>query len=59
MIIGLTNTIIYLNLLSIGYNFIDYIMFIFRKVDCLIYILGFIIINLTLHKKGERYGLYL
>lgn len=59
MIIGLTNTIIYLNLLSVGYSFFDYLSFIFKRVDCLIYILGLIIICLTVYKKGEKYDLYL
>ena len=59
MITGLTNTLIYLNLLSVGYTFSEYISFIFRRADCLIYILGLIIIYLTLNKKGEKYDLYL
>ena len=54
MVIGLTNTIIYLNLLSIGYSFSDYISFIFKRVDCLIYVLGLIIIFLTLNDKRRR-----
>lgn len=59
MIIGLTNTIIYLNLLSIGYSFIDYISFIFKRIDCLIYLLGLLLIFLTINRKGEKNDLYL
>ena len=59
MIIGLTNTIIYLSLLSIGYSFFEYLSFIFRRIDCLIYILGLIIVCLTVYRKGEKYDLYL
>ena len=59
MIIGFTNMIIYLNLLSIGYTFTDYLSYIFRRFDCLINLLGFIIICLTIFEKGEKHDLHI
>lgn len=41
-----TYIIIYLNLLSIGYNFYDYVNFIFRRIECLNFFIGiFIMFN--------------
>jgi hypothetical protein len=48
MVIGFTYVITYLNLLTIGYNFNEYIHFITSRYECLIAIFGFIIINLTI-----------
>lgn len=39
-VIGLTYVIIYLNLLTIGYNFSQYVHFIIRRIECLNVILG-------------------
>jgi len=53
-ITGLTYIISYLNLLTIGYNFINYVNFIIRRIECLYTIIGIIIIILSISiKKGE------
>ncbi len=54
MVIGLSFTILYLNLLTIGYNFSFYVNFITRRIECYYTIIGFIIIFLTLIIKGAK-----
>lgn len=60
MTIGFVYIILYLNILSIGYNFSYYVNFITRRIECYFSIIGFIILNLSIYIKGEKkYGLYL
>ena len=60
MTIGFVYIILYLNILSIGYNFSYYVNFISRRVECYFVIIGFIILNLSVYIKGDKhYGLYL
>ncbi len=60
MVIGLSSIILYLNIVTIGYNFSDYVHFISRRVECYFPIIGFIIIILTLKVKGDKiYELHL
>ena len=60
MVIGFTFIILYLNLLTIGYNFNFYVNFISRRIECYYSVIGFVIILLTMIKKGDKkYGLYL
>lgn len=54
MVIGLSFTILYLNLLTIGYNFSFYVNFISRRIECLYAVVGFIIVLLTLTIKGAK-----
>ena len=54
LVIGLTFSILYLNLLTIGYNFSFYVNFITRRIECYYTIIGFIIILLTILIKGEK-----
>lgn len=54
MVIGLSFTILYLNLLTIGYNFSFYVNFISRRIECLYAVIGFIIVLLTLTIKGAK-----
>ena len=54
LVIGLVFTILYLNLLTIGYNFSFYVNFITRRIECCYTVEGFIIILLTLLTKGEK-----
>ena len=58
-IIGLVYVISYLNLLSIGYNFFEYVNFIFRRIECLYTIIGFILILLSIYLPGGIYELHL
>ena len=54
MVIGFTYTILYLNILTIGYNFSVYVNFISRRIECYYTIIGFTIILLTITKKGAK-----
>lgn len=51
MVIGTSYLILYLNLLTIGYNFSFYVNFITRRIECYYAIIGFIIVLLTLTIK--------
>ena len=47
-LIGFSYIIIYLNLTTIGYNFLEYVNFIIRRPECLIAIVGIILIVLSM-----------
>ena len=60
MVIGFTYIITYLNLLSMGYTFLDYLSFIIKRVECLFSVIGFIIISITIFTKGrDEFDLYI
>lgn len=54
MVLGLSFQILYLNLLTIGYNFSYYVNFITRRIECYYAPIGFIIVLLTLVIKKEK-----
>lgn len=45
--VGFVYIICYLNLFSLGYNFIDYVNFIIRRLECLNAIIGIIIMMIA------------
>ena len=47
-VIGLTNIILYLNLLVNGYTFLEYVNFIIRRFECLSLIIGILLIYLSI-----------
>ena len=51
MSIGITFIAIYLNLFAFEYNILEYLQFIFTNYYCLLFILGFILLNILLIKK--------
>ena len=53
MVVGFTYIILYLNLLSIGYNFYEYVNFIIRRFECYFSIIGLIMMILSMTIKGE------
>ena len=60
MTIGFVYTILYLNLLTLGYNFNYYVNFISRRFECYFILLGFLIMNLSIYIKGaKKYGICL
>ena len=60
MTIGFVYQLLYLNLLSVGYNFLYYVNFIIRRIECYFTIIGFIILNLSIYIKGDKkYGIRL
>lgn len=54
MVIGFSFIILYLNLLTIGYNFSFYVNFIIRRIECYYALIGFSIILLTIIIKGDK-----
>ena len=53
-VISLSYIIIYLNLLTIGYNFLDYVHFIIRRVECLNLLSGLVLIILSMINGGKN-----
>lgn len=45
--------IVYLNLLKMGYSFIEYLKYIFTHIECLIGVIGIIFIFFSFFKKNE------
>lgn len=58
-IIGFIYIISYLNLISIGYNFSEYVNFIIKRVECYYSIIGIIIIISDIFIPGGNYELHL
>ena len=56
--IGFVYIICYLNLFTLGYNFIDFVNFIIRRIECLNFIFGIIIMFLSIN-LGGKYELYI
>lgn len=56
--IGSVYIICYLNLLTLGYNFWEYVNFIIRRIECLNAFFGIIIMILSL-TIGGKHELYL
>ncbi len=53
-VISLSFIIIYLNLLTFGYNFFEYVQFIIRRIECLNLITGIILIMIALINGGKN-----
>lgn len=59
-VIGCVFSISYLNLLTIGYNFLEYVNFISRRIECLYAVIGMILILLTIYiPGGNKYELHI
>lgn len=54
MIIGNSFILLYLNLLTLGYNFLFYVNFIIRRFECDSLLIGIIIVLLTVFIKGDK-----
>lgn len=55
-VIGSVYVISYLNLLTIGYNFLEYVNFIIREFECLCTIIGIFIMVLAVMLPGGKYN---
>lgn len=53
-VISLSYIIIYLNLLTMGYNFTDYVHFIIRRIECLNLFFGLLLVFLTMINGGKN-----
>lgn len=59
-VIGLVYIISYLNLLTLGYNFLYYVNFIIRRIECLYAPIGIILIFISINlDKGDEYELHI
>ena len=58
-VIGFVYIISYLNLMSIGYNFLEYVNFIIRRIECLYAVIGIMIIVLDIFIPGGNYELHI
>ena len=59
-IIGFVYIVSYLNLLSLGYNFFDYVHFIIGRIECLYAFIGLFIIFLSIFMPGgKKYELHI
>ena len=54
-IVGMISLILYLNLLTFGYSFLEYVNFIIRKFECISLFIGLIIIwiSISYRRKDE------
>lgn len=50
--LGATFCFFYFNLLTLGYSFFDYLLFVLKKIECLQMFLGILLVWLSL-KKGK------
>lgn len=53
-VIGFTYIIGYLNLLTMGYSMIEYLVFISKRYECLMAFIGIIIVGLAIFKGGDN-----
>lgn len=53
-VIGFSFIILYLNLTTMGYNFINYVNFISRRIECYFSIIGIVMMILSLTIKGDK-----
>lgn len=58
-VLGFVYIISYLNLISLGYNFLEYVNFIIRRVECLNLVFGILIMIISVFIKGGKNELYL
>ena len=58
-LIGLIYIISYLNLLSLGYNFLFYVKFICRRIECIYTLIGIILIFLSIYLPGGKNELHI
>ncbi|MEG0025769.1 MAG: hypothetical protein RR847_00615 [Bacilli bacterium] len=58
-VVGCVYIICYLNLMTIGYNFSEYVNFIFRRLECYYAIIGIIIMALSFGWGGKKNELYI
>ena len=53
-VIGFSFIILFLNLTTMGYNFVNYVNFISRRIECYYSIVGLIIMMLSIWIKGDK-----
>lgn len=56
MIIGNIYIISYLNLMTIGYNFLEYVKFITSRLECMLSLIGFLILISSIYIPNRKKG---
>jgi len=54
IVTGMISIILYLNLLSFGYSFLEYVNFIIRKFECISLFIGLIIIWISITRRKHE-----
>lgn len=54
MVLGFTYIITYMNLMSMGYGIMDYLKFIFYRLECQFAFIGFLIVFIIILTKGSE-----
>ena len=52
-IIGFMYITAYLNYLSIGYSFLEYLKLIINKIECLLAPIGLVLLSISIFMKGD------
>lgn len=59
-LIGSIYIITYSNLMTVGYNFLEYVNFIIRRTECIVFMIGMILMLLSIYLPGgDKYELHL
>jgi len=58
IVTGMISIILYLNLLSFGYSFLEYVNFIIRKFECISLFIGLIIIWISITRRKHEIHLW-
>lgn len=60
MVIGFTYIITYMNLMTMGYSFSEYLRFIFSRIECLFSVIGLLLVSIVIFTKGsETYDIHI
>ena len=54
MVIGFTYIITYMNLMTMGYSFIEYLRFIFSRIECLFSVIGLLLVSIVIFTNGSE-----
>ena len=53
MVVGFTYIIMYFNLFTMGYSLLNYLIFITTRIECLITVIGLILVIISTYKGGK------
>ena len=53
-VVGMLFIISYFNLISLGYNFLEYVNFIIRRIECLYVFIGILIMIFSINLGGKN-----
>lgn len=53
-VIGFMYMMLYLNLMTMEYSFSEYIVFILKRIECILGLIGLIVVTITIFYKGDN-----